>query len=360
MMSQEGWLSEYDRVAPTLVAHGEALRGELAHWLSLEPALKVHSVTMRLKARGSLARKLSRPDRTYGRLWDVTDVIGLRVITYFEDGVDRVGELVEARLPVDFVHSVDKRSDRSSFGYRSLHYVCRLPEIPGDVRCEIQVRTMLEHAWAEIEHDLGYKSEEVVPAVVRRRLQRLAGLLELADQEFGSIRRELDVYARDLPTRMAEAGEAIPLDRLSLEALLACEEAETLDRDVAAELGKELGSEPFFPDYLLKMLSAGGIHTVAAAREGLTRHRAVIRSMVKPYFAFASRTWSLSPEKMDRVFRGYGLFFLAHVAVLGAPALGINKVERLTHLYRELDYPDDVESAQHVASRLVDAFRDVG
>ncbi len=359
-MSHEGWLSEYDRVAPTLVAHGEALRGELAHWLSMEPALKVHSVTMRLKARGSLSRKLARPDRTYERLWDVTDVIGLRVITYFEDGVDRVGELVEARLPVDFVHSVDKRSHRSGFGYRSLHYVCRLPEVPGDVRCEIQVRTMLEHAWAEIEHDLGYKSEEVVPAVVRRRLQRLAGLLELADQEFGSIRRELDTYARNLPERMAETGAAIPLDRLSLEALLSCDEAEALDQEVAAELGKELGSEPFFPDYLLKMLSAGGIHTVAAAREGLARHRTVIRAMVKPYFAFASRTWSLSPEKMDRVLRGYGLFFLAHVAVLGAPALGINKVERLTHLYRELDYPDDVESAQHVASRLVDAFRDVG
>jgi len=359
-MSQDGWLSEYDLVAPTLVAQGEALRGELARWLSLEPALKVHSVTMRLKERESLSRKLARPDRTYAHLWDVTDVVGLRVITYFEDGVDRVGEIVEARLPVDFVHSVDKRGAHRGFGYRSLHYVCRLPGLPAAVRCEIQVRTMLEHAWAEIEHDLGYKSAEVVPAVVRRRLERLAGLLELADQEFGAIRRELDAYARDLPARMAASGDAIALDRLSLEALLGCEEAEALDRDVAAELGKELGSEPFFPDYLLKMLSAGGLRTVAAAREGLVRHRAVILTMVKPYFAFASRTWSLSPENMPRVLRGYGLFFLAHVAVLGAPALGINKVERLTHLYRELDYPDDAASAQEVAIRLVDAFRDVG
>jgi hypothetical protein len=62
---------------------------------------------------------------------------------------------------------------------------------------------------------------------------------------------------------------------------------------------------------------------------------------------------------MACILRGYCLFFLAHAAVLDAPSLGINKVERLAHLYRELDYPDDARAAQRVASDLVDAFRDI-
>jgi hypothetical protein len=244
------------------------------------------------------------------------------------------------------------------FGYRSLHYVCRAEGgLPAEARFEIQVRTLLEHAWAEIEHDLGYKSPEAIPAAARRRLHRLAGLLELADQEFGAIRRELDAYAAALPERISRESEAVPLDRLSLLELLDCPEARALDLEVARLLEKDLGDEPFFPEYLLRMLASSGVGSVAAAREGLHRHRDAILAMVRPYFTFSSSAWSLSPDRMDRVLRGYSLFFLAHAAVLEAPALGVNKVERLARLYRELDYPDDARAAHRVASRLVDAFR---
>lgn len=80
--------------------------------------------------------------------------------------------------------------------------------------------------------------------------------------------------------------------------------------------------------------------------------------MVEPYFAFAWRTWRLSPNGIE-VSRGYSLFFLAHAEVLRSSSLAIDKVERLTRLYRELDYPDDERAAHEVASKLVEAFRDV-
>ena len=176
-------------------------------------ALKVHSVTLRLKSRASLARKLARPDRTYARLWDVTDLIGLRVITYFEDGVDRVGQLVEARLAVDFHHSIDKRRarDTARFGYRSLHYVCR----PDRASCRPRRATRFRHVRCSstLGRDrarLGYKSRDAVPDAVRRRLNRLAGLLELVDQEFVAIRRELTDYAAALPHLIANADVRSP------------------------------------------------------------------------------------------------------------------------------------------------------
>ncbi len=360
-MQHDAILREYDQVIPLLQAFGDGARDRVAGWISSEPGLKLHSITARIKARGSLARKLARPDRTYRALWDVTDLLGLRVITYFDDAVDRVGRVIERRLPVDFVQSVDRRrtAEDHVFGYRSLHYVCLVEgDLPAAARFEIQVRTLLEHAWAEIEHDLGYKSPAAIPAAARRRLHRLAGLLELADQEFGAIRRELDAYAAGLPERISRESEAVPLDQLSLLELLDGPEARALDLDVARILEKDLGDEPFFPEYLLRMLASSGVGSVAGAREGLRRHRETILAMVRPYFTFSSSAWSLSPERMDHVLRGYSLFFLAHAAVLEAPALGVNKVERLTRLYRELDYPDDARAAHRVASLLVDAFRE--
>jgi putative GTP pyrophosphokinase len=368
-MLRELCLDEFDQLAPALLTQGKALTGQLRAWLGSEAGIKVHSVRMRVKERASLARKLARPDRTYGALSDVTDLLGIRIITYFDEDVNLVAEVIEKRLAVDFRNSVDKRTfgAQQAFGYRSLHYVCALPEaiaaedpkVPHAYRFEVQVRTMLEHAWAEIEHDLGYKAEAAVPVAVRRRLQRLAGLLELADQEFSTIREEISQYAAALPARLASREDNIALDQLSLQALLDCEEAREVDASVAAVLGKSLSHETFFPQYLLKMLAAGGISTVAAARKGLAQERSRIVAMVRPYFSFASSAWSLSPERMDKLVRGYSLFFLAHVQVLGAQSLGINKVDRLTRLYQALDYPNDEASAQKVASQLVEAFRHV-
>ena len=355
----------YERVRPLLAARGEALRAELAGWLDAAPGLKVHSVTVRLKSRPSLAQKLARPDRGYADLWDVTDLLGLRVITYFEDEVDRVGKVVEARLPVDLASSTDKRRrrDAGSFGYRSLHYVCRLGEdggaLPARARGEIQVRTVLEHAWAEIEHDLGYKADGAVPDAARRRLMRIAGLLELADQEFVAIRRDLDDYARALPRRIEADADHVPIDRLSLAPLLDTPEVRAADAAIAGALDRELGDQPFFPDYLIKMLTASGVTTVAAAREGVTAHAPRLAAMAGPYFGFAARAWRLSPDRMDRLLRGYALFFLAHAVVLDRGELHLDKVERLAALYRELDYPDDERAAHQVASQLVEAFRQV-
>lgn len=355
----ERWLEDYDAAAVALREQGEALRARVAGWLAEESELKLHSITLRLKRRSSVSAKLARPDRTYSSLWDLTDLVGVRVITYFEDGVDRVSRLIEGRLPVDFRHSVDKRRPAAAdrFGYRSLHYVCRLggDVLPAEARCEIQVRTLLEHAWAEIEHDLGYKTRESVPLAARRRLNRLAGLLELADQEFAAIRDELHLYASSLPRRIAEADE-VQLDRLSFSSLLECDEVRELDVAIGVELGRPLGAQPFFPDYLLRMLDVSGLSTVGATRAALGRRRTQLVAMVEPYFRFATAAWQLSPERLSEVPRGYSLLFLAHAVALEAQSLGLDPLSRLVQLYHRVDYPDDLARAERVAKALLAAL----
>ncbi len=363
-MTNHPALDEYEARSGDLREQAGAMRRALEGWLD-ETGLKLHSVTARVKGRDALARKLSRPDRTYTDLWSVTDVVGLRVTTYFEDSVDVVAGVVERRLPVDFEHSIDKRRqhDASDFGYRSLHYVCgfgelRLGALPARARCEIQIRTVLQHAWAEIEHDLGYKTPDAVPASARRRFSRLASLLEIADQEFVAVRGELEAYAARVAARMAAGTPDLALDRLSLASLLERPEARALDEAIAARLGRPLDRGAFFPDYLLRMLALSGITRVDEALAGLAEHRERIIAMVEPYFAFATTEWKLSPAQMPSLYRGYGLFFLAHVALLQGPLLGISKAERLGHFYRELDYPDDPRAALRIASGLLAALRE--
>ena len=355
-------LAQYEAVTEHLQRQGQELGRKVLEWLE-QGQVKVHSVTFRTKSQESLAGKLARPDKQYRRLSDVTDLLGLRVIVYFEDAVEQVGDILEQRLPMALEHSIDRRrrNDGNSFGYRSLHYVCRLEptassEEPFELCCEIQIRTMLEHAWAEIEHDLGYKTRDVVPIVARRRLNRLAGLLELADQEFVAIRADLERYAQQLPARVKDEHAEVALDNLSLWHLVGCPEIQSLDEQVARALGRELGDEPFYPDYLLKMLHFADLHTVSSVLDSAHKLGSDALRLVLPYFDFAERTWSFSLGANATIARGYSLFFLVHARLLSIGTLRLNKVEQLARMYQSLDYPEDERTAQRIAGLLVDSL----
>lgn len=352
-------LGAFSDVAPALELRGAALSSSLSAWLG-GAGIKVHSIAARVKDPVSLARKLARPDRDYVELWDITDLLGLRVITYFEDAVDRVGGVIEARLPIDLARSTDKRRRAPGvFGYRSLHYVIELGAgLPAAARAEIQVRSVLEHAWAEIEHDLGYKAPGAMPAPVRQRLSRLAGLLEIADREFVSIRDELRAYEAALPSQIAARGNDVVLDEPALRALLLSRDVEPLDLQIAAAHGQSLGPEPFFPDYLLKMLLCAGLETISEVQEALRDHGQDVVAMARPYFQFAWSTWGLTPVRDAQLLRGYSLFFLSHLHVMRGAQLQLDKVERLARLYRELDYQHDPPAAHRVASLLLAALLD--
>jgi len=161
-----------------------------------------HSITSREKAPEDLREKITRETEANDAPFNgVTDLAGVRIIAYFPSDVDKIVSLIEKEFNIDSKHSRDKRlsSDPAIFGYASVHFVVefrpemlKLPEysIFDKMKCEIQVRTILQHAWAEIEHDIVYKSPGEIPFRVRRRFACLAGLLEIADREFESLRQD--------------------------------------------------------------------------------------------------------------------------------------------------------------------------
>ena len=188
-------LEEYRESLPVL----ERLKEEVLKTLhdALERnGLIVTTVEGRVKTEESLAGKLALKGAKYGTLHDITDLVGARIVTFYTDDVDRIASMAEQLFEIDWDNSVDKRRlhELDSFGYNSLHYICRVPGY--DFRVELQLRTTLQHAWAAINHDIGYKTGIEIPREYMRRMNRLSGLLEMADDEFSRIRTEITDYRR--------------------------------------------------------------------------------------------------------------------------------------------------------------------
>lgn len=320
---------------------------------------EIHSLSTRIKEPRSLDRKLRRPDRTYDSLNDVTDLIGARIITYFEDTIERIAAIVEKEFDVDFSHSIDKRKslDVSRFGYRSLHYVCRLKDpAHSSYAFELQIRTILQHAWAEIEHDLGYKSEASIPVEVRRRFSRVASLLEVADAEFTSIRTALLEYSNRVKNGLAQPDPGLKIDLVSLEEFLRNPEVVEVEKALAAKIGVPMSEDFFYPDYLIRMLKAVDVTEVAPLRDALLRHREELLTFIRPYFEFTRKTWKFDRKDLGSFLRGNSLVFLAHFLIVRGSPLGIERLERLARFYREIDYPNDEKMARAVAKTLLDTL----
>ncbi|MGO9455144.1 MAG: GTP pyrophosphokinase family protein [Candidatus Binataceae bacterium] len=166
--------------------------------------IKVLSVQHRAKDPASFGRKAAIPSESdpnspkyLDPLKDITDLAGVRVISHFPATLADIDQILIEEF--DVVERSDKGKEliqEERFGYQSVHYLvrvkaerARLAEYHGfaGAVAEVQVRTILQHAWAEIEHDIQYKSSRTIPSEIRRRFMALAGMLEIGDREFQAI-----------------------------------------------------------------------------------------------------------------------------------------------------------------------------
>lgn len=216
-------LKEYDAKKELYSSFRKKLDSFVSEVLSHHD-IHIHTLTSRIKEKDSLNKKLTNKN-SYSTLDDITDICGLRITTYYEDDIERIAELIRDNFDVDHQNSINKKDnlDPTTFGYLSLHYVISFNDERTDLieykrfkdlKAEIQIRSILQHAWAEIEHDLGYKSK--VPVPIRRRFSMLAGLLELADREFIQIKEDIKNYTENLPEQIKQSPEKVKIDKLSL------------------------------------------------------------------------------------------------------------------------------------------------
>ena len=166
-------LAQYKDLLPVYTQMAEVIPARLKESFD-EAGIIVAAIEHRVKAEDSLTGKLRLKGSKYKSIYDITDLVGIRVITFYIDDVDKVASIVERLFEIDWENSIDKRKvhEIDSFGYLSLHYICRIPESAyshpehpelNQIRFEIQMRTVLQHAWANMNHDTGYKSGVEVP-----------------------------------------------------------------------------------------------------------------------------------------------------------------------------------------------------
>ena len=230
---------------------------QLLHEALDRNGLIVTAVESRIKTEQSLSGKLALKGAKYASLSDITDILGARIVTFYTDDVDRIASMAEQLFDIDWDNSVDKRRlhQLDSFGYASLHYICRLPNYP--FRFELQLRTTLQHAWASINHDTGYKSGIEIPREYMRRMNRLAGLLEMADDEFSRIRSEITDYRRRVQ-KLVQNGKLddVLLDGDTFRSYLQARPLDALNKRIAAINQAEIQDAPLIR-YLRVLLALG-------------------------------------------------------------------------------------------------------
>lgn len=264
-------LAEYDERLPLFRRLERIVQITLQNILDSN-GLMVTAVSTRIKTRESLAGKLESKGQKYNSLSDITDILGARIVTFYTDDVDHIAAVTEQSFDIDWENSVDKRClhNTDSFGYSSVHYICRLPknmvnepDYPqlNDIRFELQLRTTLQHAWASINHDIGYKTGVEIPRFYLRQINRLAGILEMADDEFSRIRTEINDYRRRVQ-QLVQNGKLddVQLDGDTFRSYLQSKPFDMLNRRIAAINQAEIQEVPL--DAYLRVFVAFGCKTL--------------------------------------------------------------------------------------------------
>jgi GTP pyrophosphokinase len=298
--------AEYDTLAPRAERLRQILCDQIEQLLRSKDLVLGVPLESRVKSWASIAEKLDRKALRLEKLAELQDFVGVCIILLFRRDLETATVLLRDKLEILSSEDAAERLTESLFGYQSVLHVTCIPHdwlaVPtlsdlGDLRAEIQVRTLAQHIWAAASHKLQYKQEDSVPLPVRRSINRVAALLETVDLEFERVLSERASYIAEA------AGASKGTQTLNVDLL-----ATVLD-NLLPRANKE-ESEAYAE--LLDDLRTFGVRTADDLQNLISRQKAAIkqsetkeverRRRQKDYFAG-------SKERIDR-----GVFF-THVGL---------------------------------------------
>lgn len=255
-----------------------------------DDGLNYHHIQHRVKGQGSLSEKLGRllPNGTPkypSGMQDINDVIGLRVILFLESDIaGAINALSGAFDQLGYVDKASEQRSRGEFGYSGQHLILAVPhgnpppgcEPFGGQRFEVQLRTILQHAWAEFEHDIRYKGGGAVPPEVNRAFTLASGLIELADREFDTIN---GLVTAQKARNEREAVQAVTASSLELT-------ADAVRGILEHELPENPRSRADQYEWLVEVLRANGVVSVPQA-----------------YALFKTADWAIVSRRIEYRFR---------------------------------------------------------
>lgn len=192
----------YERLGKNIV---EALKTFLH-----ENNISFLDIYYRVKEIDSFCEKIER--KNYKNPFDdIDDICGIRIICYYSSDIEKINQIIGKEF--DILEEQDKSDllGLKEFAYRSQHFIVKINKswnaAPNyrkleNLKAEVQVRTILMHAWAEIEHKLNYKSDSQVPEKFQRKLFRLSAKFEESDEQFDELRVGIDDYKKELEQKV--------------------------------------------------------------------------------------------------------------------------------------------------------------
>lgn len=236
---------------------------EILQEIFSDSKINYHTIEWRVKSVESFRGKLTK-----GIDYDpkqMKDLAGIRVIVYVHSDLDDVRKIISSTFDIKESKNKSKSLEIDRFGYRSEHFIAVLPKDRiklaeykkyEGLLFEIQIRTILEHSWAEIEHDRNYKFSGVLPQDMKRRFALLSASLELADNEFDSISKSIDALKEEVSSK-TKAGEIdIPINSISLRQYL------TDKFGSINKLRPNFGEDKDYSEILINELNDMGIKTL--------------------------------------------------------------------------------------------------
>lgn len=347
-------MEEYREQRPDFVQLGDVVSDILKDITSQNETMYILAIEHRVKKEESLAGKLELKGDKYSSLADITDILGCRIICFFADDVDNIAKAIEEQFDIDWDNSVDKRAviGAESFGYLSLHYICSLPFGKGypDNICgkkfEIQIRTTLQHTWAVIDHDLGYKSEFGIPRAVKRGFSQVAGLLEVADEKFVRLRDDIFAYGDEVREKITK-GEAdeLAIDTVSINEYMNRNEKIRAFLMELAGICENCEINDISADIYIEQLRFLGIRTLGDLDRALEDNKLLAKKLAE---------YSLQATDLDILSSNVALRFICRAELISKNYTFDQIVD-----FMKLTYNDE-SKAQKQAQRLVAVNEKIG
>jgi GTP pyrophosphokinase len=228
-MTEVEFLDAYRGQANSLMLYGDfvilsitaAIEAELN--VDISKFLKV-PLQARIKDEASLIQKAFYRNKNYNDPFnEITDKIGIRIVVLLEEDVHAVCTIIERLKSFtcskdrDFVTERDNSPE--SFRYQSNHYILRNvvplefdPPIEPGMPAEVQVRTLLQHAWSELTHDTVYKPNTYASPQVQRKVAQATAMIELTDRIFSEVHQSVNSFDIAFENLLRELEQLFPVD----------------------------------------------------------------------------------------------------------------------------------------------------
>lgn len=204
-MSNTKFADEFIKLKPKYEKLGLNVQQALVTLLN-ENDIPYLSIKYRIKEQISFLEKIDRK-KYKNPFHEIEDICGVRIICYFQNDIEKIQEIILKEFNISENQSKQELLNATEFGYRSTHLIAKIKDewtsTPtyrelNNLKFEIQIRTILMHSWAEIEHKLAYKSESDIPKELRRKFSFISAVLEDADIKFEEIKNQIEKNKAEL------------------------------------------------------------------------------------------------------------------------------------------------------------------